>query len=123
MPVAQQVEQLTFNQWAGGSNPLGHTKIYGTLAQLVRAPGSCLSKLVVNREGNLTYQEGNKLVYGEPAVREFEPHLKHQTGWSKVRSLEVPPLIYRGIAQLAEHCADNAVVDGSIPSTSTIKYL
>ena len=39
-------------------------------------PTIYLSKLVGNREGNLTYQEGNELVYGEPADREFEPHLK-----------------------------------------------
>ena len=38
----------------------------------------CLNKLAGNREGNLTYQEGNKLVYGEPADREFEPHFKLQ---------------------------------------------
>ena len=39
-------------------------------------PTIYLSKLVGNRERNLTYQEGNALVYGEPADREFEPHLK-----------------------------------------------
>ena len=55
---------------------------FGPLAQLVRASGSCLNKLEGNREGNLTYQEGNELVYGEPADREFEPHFKCQTGRS-----------------------------------------
>ena len=75
-----------------GSSPT--TVPYGPLAQLVRASGSCLNKLEGNREGNLTYQEGNKLVYGEPADREFEPRFKHQTGRSKVRVLGGPPNIY-----------------------------
>ena len=32
VPVAQMVEQLTFNQWAWGSNPHGRTKILRFIA-------------------------------------------------------------------------------------------
>ena len=49
---------------------------YVPLAQKVEHL-TCLNKLEGSREGNLTYQEGNELVYGEPADREFKPHFKH----------------------------------------------
>ena len=65
----------------------------GHQLSLVRATGSCLSKLVGNREDTLHTKRGNALVYGKPVDREFEPHLKHQTGWSQVRILNAPPVI------------------------------
>ena len=62
MVAGQTVNLLSFG--SGGSTP--------------STPTICLNKLAGNREGNLTHQEGNKLVYGEPADREFEPHFKLQ---------------------------------------------
>ncbi len=36
-PVAQLVEQLTFNQWVTGSNPVGLTTVFNNLAGIRRA--------------------------------------------------------------------------------------
>ena len=38
-PVAQLVEQLTFNQWVTGSNPVGLTIYTKSLAQNARPSG------------------------------------------------------------------------------------
>ena len=46
-PVAQPVEQLTFNQWVTGSNPVGLTKAQGRAGE--RARSSVVEQLTLNQ--------------------------------------------------------------------------
>ena len=44
-PVAQLVEQLTFNQWVTGSNPVGRTKVLRYLERFPSAPKQAGTRL------------------------------------------------------------------------------